>query len=533
MYLDHFNLREKPFKISTDPRFLWLEGKHKEALATARYGILYNDGYVVVTGDVGTGKTTLATALIDALGDQVVAAKVPYPNVETLDFFKLVSVAYKIADDFHSKGSFLVRFDSFLRSCFARGKKVVLIIDEAQTVSHEHLEELLHLSNIEQDGTRLLNIVFVGQNEFNDILTKESNKALRQRVAINCNLGPLTEDETTEYILHRLRVAQCERTIFSPEAIKQVFRFSQGIPRLINIICDLALLMTYFEGEEIVGAKTVASCMQRLCLPGEQPELAWNEADFLSARKRKAADETGEERGEEVKGAGVEENLRKPAPLKVAVKGARVGENLRRPTRLRVVLGVAFGLLVFLFGLVFFVYRQVNIRPTSIPEGPKTEVAPEKGGTPTEAGAGQGKDVRGVPSAAKQDRTLAEGTGRGSERSVRGKAAGAAEKGGKAEEPVIPRATTGGEKVVEPAISSGPAEEASLVVPREKEGSSAEEKGRADKGKTALQDRGERLAPSPSSSAESLRQEASSEKAEGMEADKLIEWVLEKRSEKQ
>jgi len=514
MYLAHFNLREKPFKISTDPRFLWLEGKHKEALATARYGILYNDGYVVVTGDVGTGKTTLATALINELGDQVVVVKVPYPDVGTLEFFKLISAAYGIADDFHSKGSFLVRFESFLHSCFARGKKVVLIIDEAQTLSHKHLEELLHLSNIEQDGTRLLNIVFVGQNEFNDILTEESNKALRQRVAINCNLGPLTEDETTEYIVHRLRVAQCERTIFSPEAIKHIFRFSKGIPRLINIVCDLALLMTYFEGGEIVGAKTIASCVQRLCLPGERPEFASNEEDFSSARERKAGDEPGEERGEEVKAARVEESLRKPARMRLAV-------------------GVALGLLVFLFGLVFLVYRHANTRQISTYQEPKTEAAQEKGGTQTEAGARQGKAVLGVRSAVKKDRTLAGGAGRDSARFAGQEAPGAAEKSGKAEEPVVPSATTGSERVVAPATSAGPTEEAASDIPREKGGSSADEKGRDDKGKTVLRDRRERLAPSASSGAEGLRQEASSEKEQGMEADKLIEWVLEKRSEKQ
>jgi type II secretory pathway predicted ATPase ExeA len=506
MYLDHFNLREKPFKIGTDPRFLWLGGKHNEALATVRYGILYNDGYVVVTGGVGTGKTTLATALIDDLGDHVVAAKVAYPRVETLDFFKMISAAYGIADDFHSKGSFFVRFDSFLRSSSAKGKKVVLIIDEAQTLSHEHLEELLHLSNIEQDGTRLLNIVFIGQNDFNDILTEESNKALRQRVAVNCELGPLTEDETREYILHRLRVAQCERPVFSPEAIEHIFRFSQGIPRLINVVCDLALVMRYFEGGEIVEAKTIERCVQRLRLPGEQAELAWDEVPFLPDREKKAGDESGDEIGDETTGAPVEENLRKPARWRVAV-------------------GAAFGLLVLVLGVVFFAYRQVNIRQTSTSDEPKTEAAQEKAGTGTEAGPRKGKDVPGVRSAAEKERELSGGAGGNSEQ--------AAQTDEKAEEPVVARATTEGEKRADSAISAGPAEEASSGVPREAGGSSDEEKSRSDQGKAAPDDRGERLAPSPSSSIEGSRQETSSQEAEVMEADKLIEWVLEKRSEKQ
>jgi type II secretory pathway predicted ATPase ExeA len=514
MYLDHFNLREKPFKISTDPRFLWLGGKHKEALARVRYGILYNDGYVVVTGDVGTGKTTLATALIGELGDQVIAVKVPYPGVDILDFFKLISAIYGIADDFHSKGAFFVRFESFLRSSFAGGRKVVLIIDEAQTLSSKHLEELLHLSNIEQDGERILNIVFVGQNEFNEILTEESNRALRQRVAINCNLDPLTQDETGEYILHRLKVAQCEKAVFSADAIQHIFRYSQGIPRLINIVCDLALLMTYFEGGKIVEGKTVELCVQRLRLPGEQPEVTWNQLVSLSESERKALDETDEGTRDEAKGGPIEESM-------------------REPFRVRVAAGIACGLLVFSFGLVFFGSRQVNVRQTSTYAEPKREASQAKDRRQPETGVLKGKDVPGVPSASTKERALSV-PGRGnSERVARQKKAGVAEKSEKAEEPVAPSVRTGDEKSVGSAPLVGPAEETSSGVSQEKGGPSEEEKGRGDKAGTMLEDKGKRLAPSPSSSTEASRQEASSEKGEGMEPDKLIDWILEKRSEKQ
>jgi type II secretory pathway predicted ATPase ExeA len=514
MYLDHFNLREKPFKISTDPRFLWLGGKHKEALARVRYGILYNDGYVVVTGDVGTGKTTLATALIDELGDQVIAVKVPYPGVDILDFFRLISTIYGISDDFHSTGAFFVRFESFLRSSFARGRKVVLIIDEAQTLSSKHLEELLHLSNIEQDGERILNIVFVGQNEFNTILTEESNRALRQRVAINCNLDPLTEDETGEYILHRLKVAQCEKAVFSAEAIQHIFRYSQGIPRLINIVCDLALLMTYFEGGKIVEGKTVELCVQRLRLPSEQPEVAWNQLVSLSEGERKAADESDE-------------------GIRYEAKGGPIEEGIREPFRVRVAAGIACGLLVFSFGLVFLGSRQVNVRQTSTYAEPKTEASQAEDRRQPETGVPEGKDFRGVPSASRKERALSE-PGRGnSERVARQEKPGAAGKGEKAEESMVPSVRTGDEKSVGSATLVGPAGETSSGVPHEKTGSSEEEKGGGDKAGTIREDRGERVAPSPSSSTDASRQEASSEKTEGMEPEKVIEWVLEKRSEKQ
>jgi type II secretory pathway predicted ATPase ExeA len=514
MYLDHFNLREKPFKISTDPRFLWLGGKHKEALATVRDGILYQDGYVVVTGDVGTGKTTLATALIGELGDQVIAVKVPYPGVETLDFFRMISDAYGIPDDFHSKGAFLICFESFLRSSFARGKKVVLVIDEAQTLSRKHLEELLHLSNIEHDGERILNIVFVGQNEFNKILTEESNRALRQRVAINCNLDPLTEDETREYILHRLKVAQCEKAVFSADAIQHIFDYSQGIPRLINIVCDLALLMTYFGGGKIVEGKTVELCVQRLRLPGEQPEVGWNELVSLSEGERKAGDEIGEGVRDEANGGPIEESI-------------------REPFRVRMAAGIACGLLVFSFGLVFLGSRQVNVRQTSTYAQPKTEASQAKDRGQPETGVPDGGDVPGVPSASRKERALS-GPGRAnSERVARQNKPGAAEKGAKVEESMVPSVRTGDEKSVGSATLVGPAGEASSGVPHEKTGPSEEEKGRGDKGGTVLENRGKRLAPSPSSSIKASRQEASSKKAEAMEPDKLIDWILEKRSEKQ
>ena len=214
MYLSQYGLKEKPFQISTDPRFLWLGEKHREALATLKYGILHSDGYVLVTGEVGTGKTTLANALIDSLSNKTVYARVADPGVEILDFFRFIGYAYGIDEDFDTKGSFVKHFNSFLRNSFSEGKKVVLIIDEAQRLSPELLEELRHLSNIEENGTRILNLVFVGQNEFNDILLEDANRALRQRIAINYDISPLTEDETKDYISHRLKIAGSEKNIF-------------------------------------------------------------------------------------------------------------------------------------------------------------------------------------------------------------------------------------------------------------------------------------------------------------------------------
>ncbi len=264
MYLDHFNLKEKPFQISADPRFLWLGSKHKEALAILRYGIFDNRGFLLLSGDVGTGKTTLIHALLRSLGDDTLVAMVPDPGLSIMDFYRYVARSFNIDSEFESKEEFLDFFKNFLIQNEEQKKKVLLIIDEAQRLNSDLLEEIRLLSNIEKDYTKLINIFFVGQNEFNNIILQQRNRPLRQRITINYNIDPLEKHEVMEYIRYRLAVAGCEKPIFTAEAVHDVFSFSEGYPRLINIICDHALLTTFVQGARQVAGDTVRECAEEL-----------------------------------------------------------------------------------------------------------------------------------------------------------------------------------------------------------------------------------------------------------------------------
>jgi len=269
MYREFYQLNTKPFQISSDPAFLWLGEKHKEALATLKYGILDNKGFLLLTGDVGTGKTTLINTLIQSLGNDVICTSVPDPNLNRLDFYNYIAGAFGITQEFKSKGTFLVRFSHFLHTTHAQGKKVLLIIDESQLLTQELLEEVRLLSNIEKAETKLLNIFFVGQNEFNEILSRPQNRAVRQRLTLNYNIDPLTSDETGEYITHRLRVAGTEKKLFLPDAVREIHRYSQGFPRRINVLCDHALLTGYVRDCREISAGVIRECAKELNIPVE------------------------------------------------------------------------------------------------------------------------------------------------------------------------------------------------------------------------------------------------------------------------
>ena len=347
MYLKHYNLTLKPFEISPDPKFLWLGEEHEEALAAMKYGIIDNKGFICLTGDVGTGKTTLINALANSLADNTIFALVAEPSLEQLDFLNLTADAFKMDKKFSTKGDFLSHLKQFLNDAYVHHKEVVLVIEEAQRFDQERLEEVRLISNIEKPNKKLITIIFVGQNEFNNILIK--NKSLRQRIAINHKIEPLLEFETEQYILHRLKIAGSERKIFSPEAVREIYSFSEGNPRLINIICDAALLSGYAQEEKIIEPEIIRECAASCLLLEQQTEDAIE--DLRAPSKSIPESGTGIQ-------PGTSGNSYQKVPQKMRIKPA--GLKLACVTSmLAVILFSIFGYLYF-FGENHASYRSLK-----------------------------------------------------------------------------------------------------------------------------------------------------------------------------
>ena len=255
MYLEHYQLESKPFGIDPDPKFLWLGEKHKEAFATLKYVIKENKGLICLMGDPGTGKSIFLNTIAYSFGNQILSAKIHDPSLTEGDFFNFVADLFKIEKSFNGIEDFFIYLRQFALDASAKAKRVVLVIDEAHLLSARLLEQIRLVSNIKKEGRLLITIVLAGQNQFGEVL--KTNSALSQIIAMNYTLQPLTATETAEYIIHRLRVAGSETEIFTSSAIAEIFHLSEGIPRLINIISDNALLRGYALNIKKIGAEII------------------------------------------------------------------------------------------------------------------------------------------------------------------------------------------------------------------------------------------------------------------------------------
>ena len=269
MYRSYYHLTKKPFQLTTDPRFLWLGEKHKEALATLKYGVIDQKGFLLVTGDVGTGKTTLINALLESIEEDTLVANITDPALNLIEFFNFVALSFNIPKKFDSKIDFIVYFSRFLKKVYSEKRNVLLIIDEVHSLSKEVLEHIRLLSNIELPDEKLINIFFVGQNEIHQTLALPECRALRQRISLVYQIEPLSENETLAYIKHRLKVAGTEKNIFTQDAVREIYHFSKGYPRLINTICDHALLTGYVRGFKKITPDFITECAHQFDSIGE------------------------------------------------------------------------------------------------------------------------------------------------------------------------------------------------------------------------------------------------------------------------
>jgi len=286
VYAEFYGLKELPFALTPDPRFIYFTPSHTEVMANLHYGIESGKGLVVVTGEVGTGKTTILRWMMQRLDRTVLVAYIFNPHLSVTDFYQHLASLLDI-QKWETKPELLVALGQALESRHARGLRTVLIIDEAQGLSSSVLEEIRLLSNFESDTAKQLQIVLTGQPELRDVLNNPELRQLKQRVALRCVIKALPNvEETDRYITSRLLISGAERTdIFSSSAIDYIYRCTEGIPRNINNLCDNAMLAGYAAGDLTIGPATIQEVADTLdMLPRAERRAPGGEVRELPAR---------------------------------------------------------------------------------------------------------------------------------------------------------------------------------------------------------------------------------------------------------
>lgn len=276
MYINFYGFKEKPFEITPDPRFLYLSENHKEALAHLTYAVRERKGFTVITGEVGTGKTTLIQTLLSRLDGNTRTAYLFNPKLGSTDFLHYICEDLGLRGQKRSKGQYLATLHDFLLACYARNENVVLIIDEAQNLDPHLLEEVRLLTNLETPKSKLLQVILMGQPELDDTLNRPEFRQLKQRVSLRYHMQPLNEEETKQYIKKRMRIAGAsDPNIFTPKAFKEIYEYSKGIPRLINIVCDNALLGGYATDQKVIGNNIIRDVIGNLDGVKDQRTRRW------------------------------------------------------------------------------------------------------------------------------------------------------------------------------------------------------------------------------------------------------------------
>ncbi|MBW1635675.1 MAG: AAA family ATPase [Deltaproteobacteria bacterium] len=277
MYTRYFGLKEKPFTIAPDPRYLYMSEMHREALAHLLYGI-HNDGcLILLTGDVGTGKTTVCRCLLAQLAEKTDIAIILNPKLTIIELFKTIcrELSISVRGEPSTTGPYIDVLNRYLLNAHSEGRNTVLIVDEAQNLDVEILEQLRLLTNLETDTHKLLQIVLLGQPELRDMLSSPQLTQINQRVTSRYHLQPLQPEDVEKYIRHRIYIAGGSATsLFAPQAIKYIARVSKGVPRTINLLCDRALLGAYAEHKDRVDLKITKKAAHEVTANTGHPRLS-------------------------------------------------------------------------------------------------------------------------------------------------------------------------------------------------------------------------------------------------------------------
>ena len=275
MYLEHFGFREEPFRMTPDPAFFFPSKQHRAAIAGLIYLAEFRKGFGILTGGIGTGKTMLCRILLSRLGNDTKTALIVHPPRRRRDLLQAIMDEFQIASGQGGTYRRIDRIQQYLIEQLNAGRNVVLIIDEAQHLDADVLEEIRMLSNMETEKEKILQIILVGQEELRETMTSPDMRQLRQRVVVNCSLEPFSFNDTCEYIQHRIDVAGLPGVeLFDLDAVRRIHEFSNGVPRVINAACDRCLLAEYAKRQGRVGTDTAQSVVaefERLSQPAEPP----------------------------------------------------------------------------------------------------------------------------------------------------------------------------------------------------------------------------------------------------------------------
>ncbi|MFT4938902.1 MAG: general secretion pathway protein A [Paraglaciecola sp.] len=273
MYESYYGLTSKPFQLTPDPSYFFASKWHKRAMSYLQYGLSQAEGFIVITGDIGTGKTTIANSLLDEIQDDIVAAQIVTPKLSPDELVKMVATKFGVVVKGSTKSDILNDLENFLMSLHKNGQRALLLVDEAQNLPLETIEELRMLSNFQAGGKPLLQSFLLGQEELQPILRAPNMEQFRQRIVASCHLAPLTDSETQAYIEYRMQQAGWSGTeLFSAGAYDRIFQFTHGVPRKINTLMDRILLYGFLEELETLNEEAVENVVKEVADEMFQPQ---------------------------------------------------------------------------------------------------------------------------------------------------------------------------------------------------------------------------------------------------------------------